>query len=263
MKIFIVDSFTELPFRGNPAAVCLADQDIPDELRQCIASEMNLSETAFITRDSGIFGLRWFSPLREVELCGHATLAAAHILWETEIVEPGHAIDFYTKSGVLKATRKSNGLIEMCFPLLEVNDADADENLLCGLGTDPVYIGKSKYDYLAELVSEEALRSVVPDMKQLECLETRGIIITSRSDSPDYDFVSRFFAPSYGIYEDPVTGSAHCALAPYWSGKLGKTTLTAYQASERGGTVFTTLPNDTEVALGGYAVTVFSGNLAI
>lgn len=247
------------PFSGNPAAVCMLKEDINDQLKQDIASEMNLSETAFILPcDEGLC-LRWFTPTTEVDLCGHATLAAAHILWEIGVKDKNEAVRFHTRSGVLPV-RKRRGFIEMEFPREDVVKTDCPREIKEGLDAEILFCGRNRMDYLVEVDSEDGLRSLAPDMASLEKLDSRGLIVTSRSG--EYDFVSRFFAPQSGIPEDPVTGSAHCALGPYWSEKLEKSGLRAFQASRRGGKIYVGVTND-KVTLGGNAVTVMSGDFCV
>ena len=229
---------------------------------QSVGAEMNLAATAFLLpRDDG-FSLRWFTPAVEVDLCGHATLASAHALWEEGVLAPDAAARFHTRSGLLTATRAGDW-IELEFPATLAQPADPSSPLLESLGvTAPVYVGRNKFDYLIEVESEELVRGLDPDHALLGAVPVRGVIVTSRSSSPELDFVSRFFAPASGIPEDPVTGSAHCSLAPYWSSKLGKTEMTAFQASKRGGVVRVRLEGD-RVKLGGQAVTVLRGSLEV
>jgi PhzF family phenazine biosynthesis protein len=257
MRLLQIDAFTSEPFRGNPAAVCLLDAERPDAWMQNVAAEMNLSETAFLLpRDDG-YSLRWFTPAVEVALCGHATLASAHALWEEKRLA---YVEFHTKSGLLTATRTGD-LIELDFPATLESPAEAPEGLLESLGVaNPVYVGRNRFDYLVEVASEDEVRALDPDHSRLRKIQVRGVIVTS--GSRDYDFVSRFFAPGSGIDEDPVTGSAHCCLTPYWSAKLGKTAMTAFQASQRGGVIRVRLDGD-RVKLGGNAVTVMRGELAL
>lgn len=258
MRLLQIDAFTSQAFRGNPAAVCLLDRERDERWMQDVAAEMNLSETAFLLRrDDGDYSLRWFTPAVEVALCGHATLASAHALYEEHGLASAR---FHTKSGVLTADRVGNG-IELDFPATLARPADAPEGLLGALGiAEPVYVGRNQFDFIVEVASEDEVRALVPDHGQLRRVPVRGIIVTSRSASPGYDFVSRFFAPGSGIDEDPVTGSAHCCLTPYWSAKLGKTEMTAYQASSRGGVVRVRLAGE-RVKLAGEAVTILRGEL--
>ena len=257
---FQVDAFAERPFTGNPAAVCLLDAALDETLMQSIAAEMNLSETAFVLpRDSG-FELRWFTPLVEVDLCGHATLASAHVLWEQRVVAADDPILFRTRSGELECTRQDDRIV-LDFPATPPEPVESSPELAAALGTEPAWQGRSRFDAVALVDSESTLRSMQPDFAALKALPYRGIIVTSHSNSEGIDFVSRFFGPSVGIDEDPVTGSAHCCLAPLWSERLGIDEMTAFQASARGGTVHVRVEHD-RVILGGQAVTVFRGALS-
>jgi PhzF family phenazine biosynthesis protein len=229
---------------------------------QSVAREMNLSETAFVWKQAeGDFGLRWFTPVKEVRLCGHATLASAHILWETGVLRSDEQARFYTLSGLLSAAQRGNW-IEMDFPAKSQEAAEPPTGLAAVLGATPKYVGRNVLTYLIELENEEAVRTLQPDISALAMLPMRVVIVTARSDAPEFDFVSRFFAPVIGINEDPVTGSAHCYLARYWSARLGKTEMTAYQASSRGGIVRVRLAGE-RVILGGQAVTVMMGELRV
>ena len=263
LDLYQVDAFAERPFAGNPAAVCLLEQPGDARWMQDVAREMNLSETAFLEPAGDGFHLRWFTPAVEVELCGHATLASAHVLWESGRLDPSATARFHTLSGLLTAQRQGEW-IELDFPAKPVDEVSPPEGLIAALGADPpapLFIGKSRFDYLVELPSEGAVRSAVPDHSRLRTLPVRGVIVTARGDAGGpYDFVSRFFAPGSGVDEDPVTGSAHCTLGPYWAPKLGKQDLLAYQASARGGVVRVRLAGD-RVKLGGQAVTVLRGRL--
>lgn len=259
LSITQVDAFTNKPFAGNPAAVCILREPQDADWMQNVASEMNLSETAFLTRQSDGFNLRWFTPAVEVDLCGHATLASAHVLWETNHLKPDEQARFYTRSGLLTADRKGDW-IEMNFPVKMEEAATAPAGLLESLGVEASYVGKNQFDYLVEVASEAAVRGIVPNFSLLGEVPARGVIVTSRADTPGYDFISRFFAPQVGVNEDPVTGSAHCCLAPYWSRKLGRAELVGYQASPRGGVVRVRMNGD-RVYLGGQAVTVLRGEL--
>jgi PhzF family phenazine biosynthesis protein len=252
--IFQVDAFTDKPFSGNPAGVCIVPEPKEEGWMQNVAREMNLSETAFLYRQADGYNLRWFTPAVEVDLCGHATLASAHILWEVGYLEPGEQARFHTRSGLLTADRKG-AWIEMNFPAQPEEPASAPPGLIEALGVPVKYIGKSKFDYLVEVDSEEIVRSAKPDFSLLATVTVRGVIVTSLASSKNYNFVSRFFAPQVGINEDPVTGSAHCTLSPFWSKRLGKDELVGYQASMRGGMVRVRLSGD-RVYLGGQAVTV-------
>lgn len=240
MRVYTVCAFTDGPNSGNPAAVCILEKEVPDRTKQQIASRANFSETAFLLKRDDLFELRWFTPKMEVDLCGHATLASAHILFTLGILPETRDAVFSTKSGVLTARKKSD-LIEMDFPLEDPWEVDAPGRLLLAIPYPSLYVGRNRLDYIALYESEETVRSVVPEMDHVRALDSRGLIITSVSSSRRYDFVSRFFAPNAGIDEDPVTGSAHCCLAPFWSRRLGKEELTGCQASERGGLVNTRL----------------------
>jgi len=252
MRVYTVDAFTDGPGSGNPAAVCILEKEIPKRTKQRIASRVNLSETAFLLKKDGVFELRWFTPETEVDLCGHATLASAHILFTLSILPDTEDAVFSTKSGILTARRKS-GLIEMDFPSEDPWEVEAPEDLLMAISSVPLYVGRNRFDYIALYESEEIVRSTVPELAHIRKLDSRGLIITSVSSSHRYDFVSRFFAPNAGIEEDPVTGSAHCCLCPFWSRRLGKKELTGYQASERGGLVNTRL-SEKRVFLSGKAI---------
>jgi PhzF family phenazine biosynthesis protein len=259
LKIIQVDAFTNRPFTGNPAAVCILDEPPADWWMQDVAREMNVSETAFVLPHEEGYDLRWFTPTTEVDLCGHATLASAHVLWEDGHLDPAAAARFDTRSGVLTCTR-GDGWIEMDFPAEPAKEVEAPEGLHEGIGAEPVWVGRNRMDLLVELPDEKQVRSLQPDLHALRRIEARGIIVTSRGIGAGYDFVSRFFGPRAGVDEDPVTGSAHCALAPYWSERLGRDELVGYQVSARGGKVRTRLRGD-RVLLGGQAVTVLRGEL--
>jgi PhzF family phenazine biosynthesis protein len=260
IRIVQVDAFTNRAFAGNPAAVCVLAQAAEEKWMRNVAREMNLSETAFLVPDADGFNLRWFTPAVEVELCGHATLASAHVLWEDGHLAAGKQARFHTLSGLLTADRRGEW-IEMDFPAKVAVPADPPAALLPSLGLATAsYVGKNAFDYLVEVESEEIVRSLAPDFSALAKLPVRGIVVTARGKGPEYDFVSRFFAPAAGVDEDPVTGSAHTALAPYWGTKLGKTEMLAYQASARGGVVRVRTLGD-RVLLGGQAITVLTGEL--
>jgi PhzF family phenazine biosynthesis protein len=259
LKIFQVDAFTDKVFRGNPAGVCILSEPRGDEWMQNLAQEMNLSETAFLQKQDDGFGLRWFTPAVEVDLCGHATLASAHILWETGVLRSQEQARFHTRSGLLTAEHKG-AWIELNFPAIQVEPVTAPLGLHEALGVTPRYTGKAASDYFLEVDSEEAVRALNPDFDLLKESGGRGIIVTSQATSAEYDFVSRFFAPAVGINEDPVTGSAHCSLTPFWGKRLGKAELVAYQASRRGGTVRVRTDGE-RVRLSGQAATVFRGEL--
>jgi PhzF family phenazine biosynthesis protein len=256
---FQIDAFTDRAYTGNPAAVCLLERERDAAWMQAVAAEMNLSETAFVLPRDKTFELRWFTPVLEVELCGHATLAAAHALWEAEIIAPDLPVAFATKSGTLTCTRRDD-LIELDFPATPAEPAQAPAGLLEALGVEASFVGKSRFDRFVLIESEQTLRALKPDFTRLRAISMRGVIVTSASEDPGFDFVSRYFAPGSGIDEDPVTGSTHCCLAPLWSERLGKTEMTAYQASRRGGVVQMRMVGD-RVILGGRAVTVLRGSL--
>jgi PhzF family phenazine biosynthesis protein len=259
--VFQVDAFAERPFGGNPAAVCVLEHDLDDVLMQQIAVEMNLSETAFLRRqDDGHWQLRWFTPTVEVDLCGHATLASAHTLWQ-ELGAPDPRLEFETRSGTLRARREAGG-IELDFPAVRVQAAAAPDGLAVALGVPVQSVWRNRFDWLVELDRAGTVRTLQPDVSALGRLGARGVIVTAAADDHRYDFISRFFAPGSGVPEDPVTGSAHCALAPFWAERLGRTTLTGYQASARGGTVGTVVQGD-RVLLRGQAVTVMRGELLL
>jgi PhzF family phenazine biosynthesis protein len=254
-----VDAFTDQAFAGNPAAVCVLEAPRSDRWMQSVAREMNLAETAFLVRAAGQFGLRWFTPAVEVDLCGHATLASAHVLWEEGHLDPSAEARFYTRSGLLTATR-SDGWITLDFPATPPIPTELPAELPRALGAPIRFAARTQFDYLVELESEASVRTLAPDMDLLAQLGGRGVIVTSRSSTPGRDFVSRFFGPAVGVPEDPVTGSAHCALGPLWGQRLGKSSLVGYQASPRGGVVRVTVAGD-RVLLGGQAVTVLRGEL--
>lgn len=261
MNINIINAFASEPFSGNPAAVCILERDIEDDLKQQIAMEINLSETAFVVSGEDGFNLRWFTPLTEVDLCGHATLAAAHIIWEEDIVKSNEIIKFFTRSGEI-GVKMEDGLISMGFPTEPVIPVENTEEVAKCINSQILYAARNRFDYLLEIATEDELKRLVPDFSAISGLDSRGLIVTCRSDSGDWDFASRFFAPRVGINEDPVTGSAHCALGPYWSSKLGKIDLTGFQASQRGGLVYVKI-KEKKVILGGKAVTVMQGNLFV
>jgi len=262
MRLLQIDAFTSDPFRGNPAAVCLLDAERDAAWMQSVAAEMNLSETAFLLRADDGFSLRWFTPAVEVALCGHATLASAHALWEEQLLGTSEIARFHTKSGLLTATRKGDW-IELDFPATREEPSDPPAGLLESLCvSDPVYVGRNRFDYLVEVASEKLLRSLAPDHAGLRRIPVRGVIVTSRAAGGNVDFVSRFFAPGSGIDEDPVTGSAHCCLTPYWSSRLGKDEMVAFQASPRGGIIRVQLDAD-RVKLSGRALTILRGDLIV
>ena len=259
--IFHVDAFTPRPFAGNPAGVCVLAADRSSDWMQNVAREMNLSETAFLRRETGVWRLRWFTPAVEVDLCGHATLASAHILWTEGLVPEGEKLRFRTKSGELSASR-DGARIELDFPAEPASPLEAPPDVLAALHVPSVRAaGRNRFDLLVELEDESAVRALSPDFPRLrEAAGCRGVIATARSERAEFDFVSRFFAPAVGIDEDPVTGSAHCCLGPYWVQRLGRSDLTGYQASARGGVVGVKVRGE-RVLLAGEAVTVSRGEL--
>lgn len=267
IPLFQIDAFTSSPFSGNPAAVCLLDVPADAGWMQQVAAEMNLAETAFVVPEGDGFGLRWFTPEVEVALCGHATLASAHALWETGRVASGREIAFETLSGTLRA-RQDGDRIAIELPLRPVVPCEPPPALVEALGSAPKAAyqtssggtAKAHGNYLLEFDAEAAVRGLKPDFGRLRGVPG-GVIVTA-AGSGRHDFVSRFFAAPYGIDEDPVTGSAHCSLAPFWAERLGKTTLLAWQASARGGELLVTLDGD-RVRLAGHAITVLRGELVV
>jgi PhzF family phenazine biosynthesis protein len=260
IPIFQVDAFTAEPFRGNPAAVCLLTAEATPAWMQAVAAEMNLSETAFLVRrENGDYSLRWFTPAIEVPLCGHATLASAHVLWEERLVSLHDAITFQSKSGPLIARREGDWIC-LDFPAQPVEPADRP-GLSGALGCKPVGVYWNRVNkVLAELDSEQTVRNLEPDTAALVRAGIDACIVTARARSGECEFVSRFFAPGVGIDEDPVTGSAHCSLAPFWAERLGKTDLIGHQVSKRGGVV-RVRPHGDRVDLLGQAITIFRGQL--
>jgi PhzF family phenazine biosynthesis protein len=258
MQIYQVDAFTNQIFKGNPAGVCILTPDKMNDsvLLQNIAAEMNLSETAFLSGQGGEYRLRWFTPETEVEFCGHATLSSAHILWETGVEKRQSTIQFNTLSGALFARFKKDK-VELDFPTFEVEEIPGQKNINLALGVKPVYTGIARQRYLIEIENLAVLKNLQPDYNKLKDAGM-AFIVTCKSDNPDFDFYSRFFAPAVGINEDPVTGSSHSILTPYWSKKLGKSKLTAYHASKRGGILECELAPENRVFIRGYAKTVFS-----
>ena len=258
--LFQVDAFASGPFTGNPAAVCMLDAPADPAWMQAVAAEMNLSETAFVHAldgEAGRFGLRWFTPTVEVDLCGHATLASAHVLWETGRLTADVAARFETRSGVLTAHRAGDE-VALDFPADPVAGAEPDPGLLEAIGLRDAAASTGRIGWVLEVPDERAVRAARPDFTRLA--EFDLAVLTARADDAAYDFVSRCFGPKFGIDEDPVTGSAHCALGPYWAERLGKNELTGYQASARGGVVRVRVDGDRTV-LGGRAVTVIRGEL--
>jgi predicted PhzF superfamily epimerase YddE/YHI9 len=260
-SIVQVDAFTDHAFGGNPAGVCVLQEPKSAEWMQSVALEMNLSETAFLEkRPDGSFDLRWFTPAVEVDLCGHATLASAHSLWESGKLSSGEEARFHTRSGLLTAKQEGEW-IELDFPVKHAIESAPPPGLIEALGAAPKYVAKNQFDYLVE-VSETELLKMSPNHGLLRTIPVRGVIVTSGSSDPAFDFVSRFFAPGSGIDEDPVTGSAHTALTPFWAVRLGKATMMARQASARGGILRVTMKGD-RVLLGGRAVTTLRGELMV
>lgn len=259
MNIYTVDAFTDKPYRGNPAAVCVLEAPMTDERLQQIANEMNLPETAFLLRQGDEYSLRWFTPEAEVDLCGHATLASAHVLWAERLFE-GSELRFQTKSGLLMALRDGDW-IEMNFPLEPPQPCEAPQALIEGLGGFRYRsTGKNRMDYIVEVENEEAVRTLLPNFQLLKTVQARGIIVTAKSDRPDIDFVSRCFYPAVGVDEDPVTGSAHCCLGPYWRDKLGKSELAAMQLSKRQGLLQLKVLKE-RILIRGQAVLTLKGKL--
>ena len=260
-RITVVDAFTHVAYAGNPAAVCLLDRPTTDEWMQSIAREMRHSETAFcIPLQDGTFELRWFTPNGEVGLCGHATLATAHVLWEEGVLEPRRPAQFSTLSGPLSATPRGRQ-IELDFPARRPSEVEAPTGLLDALGVTADWVGRDVDDYLVLVEDVAAVRACTPDFRALHAVEARGVIVTAPGAPESVDFVSRFFAPRFGVDEDPVTGSAHCSLTPFWADRLGKLVLVARQLSARGGEIQVELTGD-RVKLRGTCVTTLRGSLA-
>lgn len=261
MKIFQVDSFTSEPFKGNPAAVCILKEEKDDNWMQNVAKEMNLSETAFIYKYRDGYNLKWFTPACEIDLCGHATLATAHILWEAKYEEKESEIKFYSNSGLLIA-KSVSGMIRLDFPLLDITKEEVPVELIDALKIKPTFTGTSGPNFFIEVETEKEVYSLMPDFNSIAKLDKQGVIVTSKSNNNTYDIISRYFAPKEEINEDPVTGSAHCSLANYWMKKLNKNYIKAYQASERGGRIDVEINGD-RVYLYGNAITIFRGELVI
>jgi PhzF family phenazine biosynthesis protein len=259
-SIVVVDAFAKEPFTGNPAAVCVLDQPGDERWMQLVAREMNLSETAFLFPDGDAFRLRWFTPTIEVDLCGHATLASAHVLWESGRIPATEEARFQTRSGLLTARRQGNRIV-LDFPATHAQACEVPTGLAEAIGAPVGYTAKNAFDYLVELESEAAVRALHPDFERLAAVLARGVIVTSRSADPAFDFVSRFFAPACGIREDPVTGSAHCCLGPHWSARLGKMDLVGNQVSARGGIVQVGVRGN-RIHIGGHAITIMRGELS-
>ncbi|HSB53800.1 MAG TPA: PhzF family phenazine biosynthesis protein [Gemmatimonadales bacterium] len=259
--ITVVDAFADQPFSGNPAGVCVLAEPVSDDWMRLVARELNLAETAFLLPTNDGFSLRWFTPTVEVDLCGHATLASAHVLWQQGFLPATEIARFHTRSGLLLA-RPRGDLIELDFPAREASEVAPPDTLLPALGVPrPRWVGKNVYDSMVELGTEQEVVALKPDLGVIGKLPVRGVIVTSVADEGrPYDFVSRFFAPGAGVPEDPVTGSAHCALAPYWRPRIGRDAMTGFQASARGGIVHTTVAGD-RVMLAGRAITTLRGVL--
>jgi PhzF family phenazine biosynthesis protein len=260
-KIYQVDAFTNEPFRGNPAGVCLLESEEPDDWMQALAAEMNLSETAYLLPESDAWHLRWFTPTTEVDLCGHATLASARVLFERHPELRDDLIKFYTLSGELSA-RWVDGAVELDFPAMAYKGITVETRIPRILGFHPIDAVFSGNYYLFEAIDEQTVRDAQPDISALKTLPMPEVIITAKSEDDETDFVSRFFAPQLGVDEDPVTGSAHCLLAPYWAKKLGKTEQNAFQASKRGGSLHLRLIED-RVRITGDAIIIFQAELFV
>ncbi len=259
IPLYQVDAFTDRPFGGNPAAVCLLPAPRDAGWMQSVAAEMNLSETAFLVRRRDGFDLRWFTPAVEVELCGHATLASAHVLWEAGLLPEDQPARFHTASGLLSA-RRAGGWIELDFPALPPKPCAAPPELIEALGVAPARVAETGHNYLAELESEQAVRDLRPRFDRLARLR-RGVIATAASSDPAFDFVSRYFASAFGIDEDPATGSSHCCLGPWWQQRLGKAEFMARQVSARGGVLRVRVAG-ARTLIAGQAITVLRGELA-
>jgi len=261
IDLWLIDAFTDKAFAGNPAAVCLLTKPKSDEWMQSVAREMNQAETAFLMPRKDGYDLRWFTPTVEVDLCGHATLASAHFLWAKRKLTPKATGQFHTRSGVLTAVKKKDWII-LDFPATPAVSCEPPPYLLDAFRASGAPAFKSRFDYMVVLEKPAKLRELKPDARLLKAIECRGVIVTSPSDEPGVDFLSRFFAPGVGVDEDPVTGSAHCTLAPYWGERLGRSKLVGRQVSERGGTVQVETAGD-RVLLGGQAVTVVKGTTGV
>ncbi|MEA3327760.1 MAG: PhzF family phenazine biosynthesis isomerase [Chloroflexota bacterium] len=259
--LYQVDTFTHQPFTGNPAAVCLLQKPVPDKWMQSLAAEMNLSETAFLLPENGDWYLRWFTPKTEVDLCGHATLASARVIFELHPTLRDHPIKFHTRSGLLLA-RWVDDMVELDFPAMRPEPIEVSPDALSVLGVNVVAGARSGDYFLFEAESDQAVREAAPDFRALAESAMPEVIITARSVDPVFDFISRFFAPRLGINEDPVTGSAHCLLAPYWAEKMGKNVFKAYQASKRGGRLQVRLVGE-RVRISGAARMIFSAELLV
>lgn len=262
--LYIVDAFAETAYSGNPAAVCLLEKPVDESFMAKTAAEMNLSETAFLWRESDGYRLRWFTPKVEVNLCGHATLASAHVLWEKGILKPDEEARFYTRSGLLRASR-SEELISLYFPPYQLEPSPVTPGLVQALGiTKENVVETMRYadNILVRLDQESRVRELRPDFAALSLLPWRAVLVTAVSSTDGIDCVSRFFAPKIGVNEDPVTGSAHTALAPFWASRLNSKQLTAYQASERGGMLLLEVSEE-QIKISGHALTIVSGELHV
>jgi PhzF family phenazine biosynthesis protein len=262
LKLHLIDAFADGPFTGNPAAVTLLDSPRPDAWMQRVAMEMNQAETAFLLRQDDGFSLRWFTPKNEVDLCGHATLASAHYLWEERHIAPDAVARFHTRSGWLSAHRDGDGRIVLDFPAITSRPAPAPVDLDAALGVQPDAVLRGNFDLLCVLHDAATVRRLTPDLAAMARWDVRGVLVTARGDVAGVDFVSRCFFPALGVPEDPVTGSAHCALAVYWRRVLGRDELVGYQASARGGTIRCAIVGD-RVQLTGRAVTTLTGTLRV
>ncbi|MCG8572043.1 MAG: PhzF family phenazine biosynthesis protein [Spirochaetes bacterium] len=266
IPLHVVDAFTSKTFKGNPAGVCLLEKELSSELCQKIAAEMRHSETAFLLKkEDNHYHLKWFTPKAEVKLCGHATLASAHILAELKLINKNQKINFSTLSGILTA-EFDDSYIHLDFPqqqITQVHDPEKIDFIEQLFQIKTTFVGSDPSRYLIELKNEQTVLSVNPDFSQLQEEQLDNYIITAKADDPKYDFISRYFAPKHGVYEDPVTGSAHCFLAPYWSKKIHKSQLTGFQASTRTGIIKCNLINDQRIILSGQAITFLSGEISI
>ncbi|MEH6444287.1 MAG: PhzF family phenazine biosynthesis isomerase [Oceanospirillaceae bacterium] len=260
LPLYQVNAFSEQSFDGNPAAICILDEAKSTQWMQSVAAQMNLSETAFLESKSDRYSLRWFTPTKEVDMCGHATLASAHCLWEQGYVDESESILFDTIGGELTASLRQ-GLIELNFPSNCATAVDKPEELVALLGIEPIFCGKFGEKYLFEVQTSQELLALNPDFGALKLLPERGVAITCKADQgSEYDFLSRYFAPWVGINEDPVNGSSHCALAPYWAARIEDRALVAYQASQRGGKLIVKVAGD-RVKISGTARTILIGQL--
>jgi PhzF family phenazine biosynthesis protein len=261
-KVYIVDAFSERAFKGNNAAVVLVDHTMDGGWMHNMALELGQPATAYVVAEGRGWRVKLYTPKVEIMLCGHATLAAAHVLWESGRVPKTESILFHTGKGDIKAVRTEGEFIEMDYPLQPVEEANLPAQLAGAFPHPPVFVGRSAMDYFVELESPADVKQLKPDLEKVGALDARGLIVTSHSLTPDYDYVTRFFSPQCGIPEDPVTGSAQCTLAPYWSQKTGKQNMVSFQASERGGCIRVRM-NGTRVYISGRALTVLEGELKV